>query len=233
MADAGAAPPRRRKLRALAVRTRALSGAASPRALYESLGLAHVHNVLAGTPLSPAEALRSARLQGLTLHTAENQSGFFGVSVDTSKAEPFKAQITRYGKRVHLGYFATAEQAALHVALVERDMPADEQDTAVDVYGNIDEVAVFSNKGRRGASKKIWKQKVELLRRWMEVEPGLQKWPRKASKRADGAAPGSLEAKLQSFVQTQREDYSTDKLQTWKAEVLEAHEWWWWKVKDR
>ena len=58
-----------------------------------------------------------ATAEGLTLLVAENKTGYFGVSLNTSsKINPFKAQVRRGGKRVSLGSFATAEEAALCVA---------------------------------------------------------------------------------------------------------------------
>ena len=57
---------------------------------------------------------QQAQAKGLTLAVAENKTGYFGVYFP--KPEPYKAQVKRGGKHVHLGYFATAEEAALCVA---------------------------------------------------------------------------------------------------------------------
>ena len=63
------------------------------------------------------EARQQARAEGLTLLVAENKTGYFGVSLHTSsKSKPYEARVKRGGKIVHLGYFATAEEAALCVA---------------------------------------------------------------------------------------------------------------------
>ena len=54
----------------------------------------------------------------LTFDPGPNQTGYLGVYVNTSnKVKPFEARVGRDGKRVYLGHFATAEEAALEVAL--------------------------------------------------------------------------------------------------------------------
>ena len=48
---------------------------------------------------------------------ANNRTGYFGVNfAKPGRLKPYKAYVWRDGKRVHLGYFATAEEAALCVA---------------------------------------------------------------------------------------------------------------------
>ena len=58
-----------------------------------------------------------AEAEGLTLlEAAENTTGYFGVTLAKSgHPKPYKARVKRDGKMVHLGYFATAEEAALCV----------------------------------------------------------------------------------------------------------------------
>ena len=58
------------------------------------------------------------QVEKLTLVVAENKTGYFGVSLDNRPGlrTPYLAQVTRGGKSVHLGSFATAEEAALCVA---------------------------------------------------------------------------------------------------------------------
>ena len=47
----------------------------------------------------------------------ENTTGYFGVHHNSfSRSKPYQAQVWRGGKDVHLGSFATAEEAALCVA---------------------------------------------------------------------------------------------------------------------
>ena len=54
----------------------------------------------------------------LTLRKVDNMAGYFGVNHDphSSKTKPYRAQVTRGGNRVHLGSFATPEEAALCIA---------------------------------------------------------------------------------------------------------------------
>ena len=64
-----------------------------------------------------SEEVRSqAQAQGLTLLEAKNKTGYFGVYHQPAKLKPYKAGVSRGGKEVHLGCFATAEEAALCVA---------------------------------------------------------------------------------------------------------------------
>ena len=68
-------------------------------------------------PMTAAEALAQAEAEGLTLARSDNQSGFRQVTVRPEyRARPYAAKVWRDGKSVYLGYFATAEEAALHVA---------------------------------------------------------------------------------------------------------------------
>ena len=65
-------------------------------------------------PLTAEEALRQAEDEGLTLQPRDGKAAFKGVSFHTgSKSRPYVARVKRGGKSVHLGYFATAEEAAL------------------------------------------------------------------------------------------------------------------------
>ena len=47
---------------------------------------------------------------------ADNKTGYFGVHLSSSKSKPFQVKVRRDGKDVHLGTFATAEEAALCLA---------------------------------------------------------------------------------------------------------------------
>ena len=76
-------------------------------------------------PMTAAEAIAQAEAEGLTLVRATldnqgswpNQSGYKNVSLHLDNAtRPFKASVTRGGKKIHLGCYVTAEEAALHVA---------------------------------------------------------------------------------------------------------------------
>ena len=67
----------------------------------------------AAAPLTSEEARQQARAEGLTLVVAENKAGYLGVCLDNPG---YRAKVWRGGKDVHLGMFATAEEAALCVA---------------------------------------------------------------------------------------------------------------------
>ena len=63
------------------------------------------------------EARQQAQAERLTLVVADNKTGYFGVNLDKpGYPKPYKAEVRRGGKQVSLGYFATAEEAALCVA---------------------------------------------------------------------------------------------------------------------
>ena len=63
------------------------------------------------------EARQQALAERLTLLVAENTTGYFGVCLKKpGQPKPYQAQVTRGGKHVSLGSFATAEEAALCVA---------------------------------------------------------------------------------------------------------------------
>ena len=61
-------------------------------------------------------AIGKAQAEGLTLLVADNTAGYYGVGHKPGKPKPYQARVRRGGKQVQLGYFATAEEAALCVA---------------------------------------------------------------------------------------------------------------------
>ena len=64
-----------------------------------------------------SEERQQAQAEGLTLLVAGNKAGYFGVYTSSSKNKlGYLAQVRRGGKRVSLGSFATAGEAALCVA---------------------------------------------------------------------------------------------------------------------
>ena len=70
-------------------------------------------------PLTAEEAVQQAEAEGLTLLRSErSNSGYSGVHLGSSgnKSKPYQAKVRRGGKDVHLGYYTTAEEAALHMA---------------------------------------------------------------------------------------------------------------------
>ena len=70
----------------------------------------------AAAPLTSEEARQQAQAEKLTLLAAENKAGYFGVNLKPGLSKPYQARAKRGGKVVYLGYFATAEEAALCVA---------------------------------------------------------------------------------------------------------------------
>ena len=71
----------------------------------------------AAAPLTSEEARQQARAEKLTLLVADNKAGYFGVVHQPGRPKPYLARVRRGGRdKVHLGSFATAEEAALCVA---------------------------------------------------------------------------------------------------------------------
>ena len=68
-------------------------------------------------PPMSEEARQQAEAEGLTLLNADNSSGYFGVCLNQrGQSKPYQVRVRRGGNLVHLGAFATAEEAALCVA---------------------------------------------------------------------------------------------------------------------
>ena len=76
----------------------------------------------APVPLTVQGVRQQAQAEGLTLRRAPNKAGFYGVGINHRRAEPgrplrpYHAKVLRGGEKVHLGIFATPEEAALCVA---------------------------------------------------------------------------------------------------------------------
>ena len=67
----------------------------------------------------------------LTLLVARSKTGYFGVGLSKpGHPKPYHAQVSRGGKQVHLGRFATAEEAALCVARTPEGQAAAERAAA-------------------------------------------------------------------------------------------------------
>ena len=65
--------------------------------------------------MTSEEALQQAQAEKLTL--AESKTGYFGVSLPyPGRPKPYQARVWHGGKSSYLGYFATAEEAALCIA---------------------------------------------------------------------------------------------------------------------
>ena len=87
--------------------------------------------------LTSEEARQQAQVEGLTLVVAENNSGYYSVRHQPSKPMPYRAQVWRGGKNLHLGCFATAEEAALRVArLPEAQVVAEKAAAAPPLTGD-------------------------------------------------------------------------------------------------
>jgi hypothetical protein len=67
-------------------------------------------------PLTSEEARQQALAEGLTLLKADSTAGYFGVHHMPGRPKPYQAKVRRGGNKVHLGSFATAEEAALCIA---------------------------------------------------------------------------------------------------------------------
>ena len=64
-------------------------------------------------PMTAEEVVRQAKAEALTLVKSDNISGYRGVRRYSRLKKPYEATEQRGGKTVSLGYFATAERAAL------------------------------------------------------------------------------------------------------------------------
>ena len=66
-------------------------------------------------PMTAEEAVRQADVEGLTLQKSDNNSGYKGIRKSSSRKRKklYEATETRGGKTKFLGYYATAEEAAV------------------------------------------------------------------------------------------------------------------------
>eukprot|EP00964_Phaeocystis_antarctica_P029739 scaffold16773_cov31-Phaeocystis_antarctica.AAC.1 len=67
-------------------------------------------------PLTSEEVRQQAQAEALTLLVANNKTGYFSVYHYPGRSKPYQAQVWRSNMNVHLGSFATVEEAALCVA---------------------------------------------------------------------------------------------------------------------
>ena len=76
----------------------------------------------AAAPLTSEEARQQAQAEKLMLPAADTKSGYFGVvHTNPGQPKPYQAKVSRGGKKVALGMFVTAEEAALCVARHKRN----------------------------------------------------------------------------------------------------------------
>ena len=68
-------------------------------------------------PTMTAEEVRAAALaEGLTLESSTSKSGFQDVTMPCAGRTGFRASVYMGAQKLHLGYFGTPEEAALHAA---------------------------------------------------------------------------------------------------------------------
>jgi hypothetical protein len=83
-------------------------------------------------PVAAVVATEALQAEKLTLLVADNSTGYFGVQLHKpGYPKPYQARVTRGGKQVSLGYFATAEEAALRVARTPEGQAAAAERAAV------------------------------------------------------------------------------------------------------
>ena len=84
-----------------------------------------------------AMAPENAAAEKLTLLTAENKAGYFGVILDNrpGQPKPYQARVRRGGKLTALGSFATAEEAALRIARTPEGQAAEGRAAAAESQG--------------------------------------------------------------------------------------------------
>ena len=90
-------------------------------------GQAQAKKAAVAPPLTSEEARQQAQAERLTLLVADNKTGYFGVHHHSGKPKPYQARVRRGGNMVHLGFFATAEEAALCVARTPEGQAAAEK----------------------------------------------------------------------------------------------------------
>ena len=79
-----------------------------------------------------------ATAEGLTLLVANNKAGYLGVYLkNPSHPKPYQVEMRRGGKKVHLGSFATAEEAALCVARTPEGQVAAGRAASADSQGTL------------------------------------------------------------------------------------------------
>ena len=104
-----------------------------------------------------AVVTQQALVEGLRLRVAGNKTGYFGVRLaKPGQPKPFHARVWHGGKQVHLGSFATAEEAAVCVAWWMEEPKAAAEKAAVtswhqDMEGTWHEVDADGG-GRHGAA---------------------------------------------------------------------------------
>jgi hypothetical protein len=91
-------------------------------------------------PVAAVVATEALRAEKLTLRVVENKTGYFGVHLGPGLSKPYQAQVRRNGISVHLGCFATAEEAALCVARSPEGRAAAARAAAAESQGTLPSV---------------------------------------------------------------------------------------------
>ena len=130
----------------------------------EGLAAAAKAAAAAVMPLTSEVARQQAQAEGLTLRVADNKAGYFRVHHHPGRPKPYQAQVWRGGKAVHLGYFATAEEAALSVARTPEGQAAAEPAAAAPAGTP---PSLTGEEVERRAARSI--RHKELLGRWEQV----------------------------------------------------------------
>ena len=96
--------------------------------------------------LTSKQAQQQAQAEGLTLRVADSKTGYVGVALSNpGKSKPYQARVWHGGKDVHLGYYATAEEAALCVARSPEGQVAAERAAAAALNATVTDKAADSS----------------------------------------------------------------------------------------
>ena len=129
----------------------------------------------------------------LTLLVADNTTGYFGVYLTSpGKPKPYEAEVWRGGKKVHLGSFATAEEAALCVARTPEGQVAAGRAASADSQGTLPAVpsgAIPREKGMTPAIAPGAVVKVEDLLQLLDDDDLEAALPSGASLKEEDTAP--------------------------------------------
>ena len=139
------------------------------------------------------EAREQAQAERLMLVVAENKTGYFGVRLATpGRPKPYQARVKRGGKAVYLGYFATADEAALCFARSPEGRAAAGRAAAAESQGTLPAVpsgAIPREKGMTPAMAPGAVVKVEDLLQLLDDDDLEAALPSGASLKEEDTAP--------------------------------------------
>ena len=102
-----------------------------------------------------SKALRQAQAE-MTLVVTENKTGYYGVYLSKpGQPKPYEAQLRRGGRKVSLGSFATAEEAALCVARSPEGQAAAGRAAAAESQGTLPAVPCGAILKEEGAASRL------------------------------------------------------------------------------